>query len=84
MRFGPTRDNILSIRNNERHTLYRSKLAPGYSGKDIDHLEPRVDRNMLDFINLLDRGYISKNRTFDFARKSQFLTMDVISDVSFG
>lgn len=29
MRFNPERDNILSIRDNELHTRYRAKLAPG-------------------------------------------------------
>jgi len=55
-----------------------------YTGRDIEHLEPRVDRNIIDFVNVLDREYISKGRIFDFARKAQYFTLDVISDVSFG
>ncbi|KAK5654058.1 hypothetical protein OQA88_7736 [Cercophora sp. LCS_1] len=84
MRFNPERDNILSIQDNELHSKYREKLAPGYTGRDIDHLEPRVDRNVLDLVNMLDREYISKGLIFDFGRKAQYFTLDVISDVSFG
>ncbi|KAK0644685.1 pisatin demethylase [Cercophora newfieldiana] len=84
MRFDPTRDNILSLRDDEMHTKHRAKLAPGYSGRDVGHLEPRVDRNILELINLLDRDYVSKGRVFDFGRKAQYFTMDVIADVAFG
>jgi len=84
MRFDPTRDNILSIRDDNLHTKYRAKLAPGYTGRDIDHLEPRIDRNVLELVNLLDENYISRDKVFDFGRKAQYFTLDVISDVSFG
>jgi len=34
LRFNPERDNILSIQDNDLHTTYRAKLAPGVSSHD--------------------------------------------------
>jgi len=75
MRTDPERENILSIRDDDKHTKYRAKLAPRYTGKDVEHLEPRIDRNTLDLVNLPDKTYITK---------AQYFTLDIISDVSFG
>lgn len=35
-------------------------------------------------INLLDSKYVSANKPFDFGRKAQYFTLDVISDLAFG
>ena len=70
MRTDPERENILSIRDDDKHTKYRAKLAPRYTGKDVEHLEPRIDRNTLDLVNLPDKTYITK---------AQYFTLDIIS-----
>jgi hypothetical protein len=38
----------------------------------------------LRLVDLLNDRYVSKGQTFDFARKSAFFTLDVITDISFG
>jgi len=45
MRFNPERDNILSIQDNELHTRYRAKLAPGvrFSSPTQRHPERNTD-----------------------------------------
>lgn len=49
--------------------------------------EAGMDRQLLSFINLLDRKYVSTKsdtRPFDMAEKTQFFALDVIGDVSLG
>ncbi|KAK4209072.1 cytochrome P450 [Rhypophila decipiens] len=84
MRFDPTKDNVLSTRDEVAHNKLRAKMAAGYSGKEVDNLEPIIDRNLLSLISLLEERYIAKKKPFDFARKAQFFTLDAISDLSYG
>ncbi|KAK2020401.1 cytochrome P450 [Colletotrichum zoysiae] len=83
MRLDPGRDNVLSERNNERHAKLRSQMTAGYSGKEVDNLERKVDENVLRFINLIDK-LISQDEPFDFGTKVQYFTLDVITDLAFG
>jgi len=50
-------------------------------------LEARIDENIANFINLLDK-YVSTPdsdyKPFDFGRKTQYFTLDVITDIAFG
>lgn len=58
-----------------------------YSGKENDHLEGSVDLNVIKFVNLLESKYLSANTVYkpvDFAPKTQFFTLDVISEIAFG
>lgn len=58
-----------------------------YSGKENDNLENTIDRNVSALIELIESKYLSTNAVFhpfDFGRKAQYLTLDVISDVAFG
>jgi cytochrome P450 len=84
MRLDPTKDNVLSQRNDDLHASTRSKMAAGYSGKEVDHLESTVDENVQRLIDLLDTKYISQGKAFDFGHKASFFTLDVISAVAFG
>ncbi|KAF4508881.1 hypothetical protein G6O67_005210 [Ophiocordyceps sinensis] len=84
MRLDPGKDNVLSQRDDELHARLRTKMAPGYSGKEVDDLEAKINQNVLALINLLDTSYVSANRPFDFGRKAQYFTLDVISDLAFG
>ncbi|KAH7124580.1 pisatin demethylase [Dactylonectria macrodidyma] len=83
MRLDPTKDNVLSQRNDELHASTRSKMAAGYSGKEVDDLEPRIDANVQRLVDLID-GYIARGKPFDFGHKAQYFTLDVISDLAFG
>jgi hypothetical protein len=39
MRLDPTKDNVLSQRNDDLHASTRSKMAAAYSGKEVDNIE---------------------------------------------
>jgi hypothetical protein len=58
-----------------------------YSGKDNEDLEQSIDANIAKLIRLLETKYVSTNAAYkpvDFAPKSQFFTLDVISDIALG
>jgi hypothetical protein len=50
-------------------------------------LEARIDENIANFINLVDK-YVSAPdsdcKPFDFGRKTQYFTIDVITHIAFG
>ncbi|KAK1476984.1 hypothetical protein CCUS01_16700 [Colletotrichum cuscutae] len=83
MRFNPSRDNVLSCRDEDEHTKLRSKMAAGYSGREVQAFEQKIDDNLVRLIRLIER-YVDGRKPFDFGRKAQFFTLDVISDLAFG
>ncbi|TDZ40601.1 Cytochrome P450 monooxygenase lolP1 [Colletotrichum spinosum] len=83
MRLDPGKDNVLSMRDNEAHNKLRSQMAAGYTGKEVDSMEAKIDENIVRYMDLIDK-YIAKNEAFDFGRKTQYFTLDVISDLAFG
>ncbi|KAK3387936.1 pisatin demethylase [Podospora didyma] len=86
-RFNPDRDTIISHRDDEEHARLKMKLAPGYSGKEIDGLEAKIDANVKAFVKLIETSYLSgpsDTKPFDLAEKTQFFTLDTIADISFG
>jgi len=87
MRFDPSRENVLSQSDNEKHNLLRAKVAAGYSGKEVESLEKPIDQNVMAFVDLIGRKYNSTSsefKPFEFARKVQYFTLDTISNVAFG
>ncbi|KAE9369918.1 pisatin demethylase [Stipitochalara longipes BDJ] len=87
MRFDPSRDNILSHREDEKHNLLRAKMAAGYSGKEVQNLEKLIDQNVLALVDLLERKYISTKTDFkpvDFGRTASYFTLDTLSSIAFG
>ncbi|KAI8688953.1 hypothetical protein NCS55_00150600 [Fusarium keratoplasticum] len=88
-RIVPDVDNVVSERNEAKHKAMKAKMTPGYSGKENDGFgfEAGLDRQLLNFIALLDRKYTSapgETRPVDLAEKTQFFALDAIGDVSFG
>ncbi|KAF6805135.1 pisatin demethylase [Colletotrichum sojae] len=86
-RHRPDKDHVFSEIDEEKHRQLRSKMSAGYSGKENLALEASVDTHVSEFIQLIRSKYLSTNATarpMDFAQKVQFLTLDVISDISFG
>ncbi|KAK3323363.1 cytochrome P450 71A20 [Cercophora scortea] len=78
---------VLSLRDNAAHGALRAKLVPGYSGRDVDNLHSVVDRRIADFVDLIERKYLSTEgdyRPMDLAEKAEFMTLDVISDMAIG
>ncbi|KAA6412103.1 MAG: cytochrome p450 [Lasallia pustulata] len=87
MKLDPNINNVISERNDQRHTALRAKMAAGYSGKENPGLEKSIDDRVQDLVNLIGRKYISTGttlRTLDFAQVAQYFTMDVLTDVAFG
>lgn len=58
--------------------------ATQYSGKEVEGVEEKVDSDVLSLIDLLESRYISHNKAFDFGRKAQYFTTDVVAHVTFG
>ncbi|PCD35950.1 hypothetical protein AU210_008505 [Fusarium oxysporum f. sp. radicis-cucumerinum] len=83
MRFDPGKNNILSWRDEDEHFKLRSKMSAGYGGREVENLEPKIDKNILSFMNLLGQ-YADEKKPVDFGRRAQFFTLDVISDLAFG
>lgn len=87
VRFDPSRDNIISTRDDEKHNILRAKMAAGYAGKENEGLERGIDQGIMAFIGLIERNYVSEGaiyRPMDFARAAQYLTLDIIGDIAFG
>ncbi|KAL7784320.1 cytochrome P450 [Trichoderma ceciliae] len=83
MRFNPTTDNCLSTRDEDAHSVLRSKMAAGYAGRDVDNLESKIDNNVCEFMRLLG-NYADRRKSLDLGRKVQYFTLDVISDIAYG
>ncbi|KAH8884137.1 cytochrome P450 CYP570A1 [Thozetella sp. PMI_491] len=86
-RFDQPVETVMSLRDNANHAALRSKLLPGYMGKDVDNLHLIVDQRMMDFVALIEQKYMSTDKDFrpmDLAEKAQFLTLDVISSLAVG
>ena len=85
-RFKPRTDNIISVVSERQHEDLRKKMAAGYSGKEVPHLESTINRHITSWIDLIERKYIStdqKTTPMDLGRTAQFFTLDVISDLAF-
>ncbi|KAI8216517.1 hypothetical protein K4K54_012135 [Colletotrichum sp. SAR 10_86] len=83
VRFHPKKNNVLSMRDEDEHAKLRAKMAAGYNGKHVQDFEKKLDNNLSNFFRLLGR-YIDAGQPFDFARKVQYFTLDVITDLAFG
>ncbi|KEY70331.1 hypothetical protein S7711_06807 [Stachybotrys chartarum IBT 7711] len=86
-RLDPPRDCTLSMTDADVHTVLRSKLSPGYGGKDVEGIHESIDNGVARFIRLIEEKYLSTEtqyRPVDFARKVQYMTLDIISDIAFG
>ncbi|KAL5877151.1 hypothetical protein ACKVWC_006309 [Pyricularia oryzae] len=93
LRIDPYSDNVFSLTDDKVHETLRSKLMPGYGGKDVDGVHEIIDEQISLFVRLLEDKYLSvdgkdsKGKSFlpvDLARKVQFLTLDIISSLAFG
>ncbi|KAK1755478.1 cytochrome P450 [Echria macrotheca] len=86
-RLDPPHDVSISMCDAEAHTVFRSKLAPGYSGRGVTGLHEAIDAGILQFVELIETKYISTekaHRPVDMARKIQYLTLDIIAQIAFG
>ncbi|KAH7324934.1 cytochrome P450 [Stachybotrys elegans] len=80
-------DNIFSMQDDNMHKILKSKMGPGYSGRELGGFEPCIDKHVAGFVNLIDSKYISQSddyRPMDLALKCNYFALDVISDLGFG
>merc|ERR1712000_84614 len=87
LRFEAGKDNLFSQRDDEAHMKLRNKMAAGYSGKENESMENTVDEHISRLVRLIETKYTSTTQDYrpvDFARKIQYFTLDVISDLAFG
>lgn len=85
-RLKPRHDNILTTISEERHDALRKKMAGGYSGKEVPHIEEHIDNRIQEWVEQIRWRYISTNselKPMDLGRASQYFTLDVISDLAF-
>ncbi|KIW74357.1 hypothetical protein Z517_12297 [Fonsecaea pedrosoi CBS 271.37] len=81
------RENLFTELNDEKHSLMRAKLSPGYSGKDNPECEPSIDQVVMDVVHLVKRKYLSVGsniKPLDWAQLAQYFTLDVITYLSLG
>ncbi|KAK5082769.1 hypothetical protein LTR05_006649 [Lithohypha guttulata] len=86
-RFDADRENAFSETNKDNHARLKSKLTPGYSGKENPNLEPDMDKVILTFVDLIKSKYVSKTgslKPVDIGQKIQFLTLDIITCLASG
>ena len=87
LRIDPYRDNTFTAVDEGVHETLRSKLLPGYAGKNVDNVHELIDEQVADLIRLLETKYLSTATDFkavDLAQKAQYFTLDVISSLAFG
>jgi len=85
-RYQPGKDHVFSELDEDKHKKRRQQMAHGYSGKENLTLESSIDVHVSELIDLIRTKYLSADnnaRPFDFARKIQYFTLDVISHVGF-
>ncbi|KAK0649868.1 cytochrome P450 [Cercophora newfieldiana] len=81
------RDNVFTQTDTEKHERRRRQVAPGYYGKENYELEQSIDKNILNFIDLVRSKYLStdeKTTPMDVAEKFHFLTIDISSTMGLG
>ncbi|OCL11321.1 cytochrome P450 [Glonium stellatum] len=82
-RFNPGEDHLFSQIDEQMHTKRRQQMAAGYSGKENLALESSIDIRLQELLHLIRSKYAS-SKPMDLARKVQYFTLDVISDIGFG
>ena len=99
-RFDPNSDSILTAVDNAHHHRLKTNLLPGYAGVGEPRQEEVVDEQIVRFIDLIERCYLTSDddeetcggggggggglKKMDMGKVFQFLTQDITSAVEFG
>lgn len=83
MRLGADRDNVMTLFDEKAHAEQRTKLIPGYSGKEVPSTEATVDNFLVQLVSLIRQEGVDKDAPVDFARLAGFLTLDVLIKLAF-
>jgi hypothetical protein len=87
IKINPHVSNIVSERHPGKHNHLRYQMSAGYAGKDIPDLETTIDERIVDFVRRIEQDWLStasSTKSFDVARRIQYLTVDMITHLSFG
>lgn len=89
LKLHPERENITSYVDERKHADIRSRMAPGYSGKENAFLEHDVDATLTQMHDLICDKYLNRPedgtfRVVDLSRITSYFTLDVISKIAFG
>ncbi|KAL8780102.1 MAG: hypothetical protein Q9213_006624 [Squamulea squamosa] len=85
-KFNAALDNIVSTTDEKRHTYLKNRMSHGYAGKGNPNLEQQINNQIQIMTSLIDRKYKSVGsdlRPLDFARLSQYFTLDTLTDIAF-
>ncbi|KAI0023898.1 cytochrome P450 [Xylariomycetidae sp. FL0641] len=88
-RIVPGEDTVVSLRDEGEHRALRAKMGTAFGGKENEGFGfgAGIDRQILEFMKLLDTKYLSNAKEYrpvQFFQKVSFFTLDVIGDISFG
>ncbi|EFQ36553.1 benzoate 4-monooxygenase cytochrome P450 [Colletotrichum graminicola M1.001] len=88
-RLDPYHDMMGSVLDKSVHHSLRTKLSPGYLGKDIPGLEASIDAGIAELVDLIRQKHTQvsgtpDSRPVDFGRLADLYAMDARSRMSFG
>ncbi|KAL2192664.1 cytochrome P450 [Corynascus similis CBS 632.67] len=86
-RVDPTKDNVITLREDSAHAARRAQILPGYSGKENLSMEGSIETQIARLIELIETKYLSSKgdyRPMDWGVKAQYFTLDVIGDLAWG
>jgi cytochrome P450 len=86
-RLNPYHESLFMMASPTKHDKMKSKLIPGYSGREMPDLESNIDEQIQNLIQLIRDRYISKSGEFRpllWSKVASLFTLDVISRISLG
>ncbi|KAF2793665.1 cytochrome P450 [Melanomma pulvis-pyrius CBS 109.77] len=87
LRLHPTRGNVISERDPDKHQQLRHVLGPGLAGKGISEMQTVVDEHIRDWISMIWDKYTANGtglRNLDLSKSIPYLTVDLISHACLG
>lgn len=83
-RINPYYENLFSTKQPAAHTKYKSRVAHGYTGREILDMEVGVDEQLGTLLSVVRDRYARTGRHLELAEVTAFFTMDVITRLAFG
>lgn len=83
-RINPYYDNMFSQQQPAAHTKYKSRVAHGYTGREILDMEVGMDEQLVTLLGVVRDRYARPGRQLELAEVTAFFTMDVITRLAFG
>ncbi|KAF4950149.1 hypothetical protein FSARC_13292 [Fusarium sarcochroum] len=86
-RLNPYHESLFMMTSPADHDRMKTKLTPGYSGREMTALESAIDEQIQNLTSLIRDRYISQPGQFhplDWSKVASLFTLDVISRISLG